>query len=145
MAFREVAQFGHKPSQDCTITAEHATSRFARIAQNYAVPVSEFVRKFTGAVQAEYLTPQRPPGNCQRESAQESLVLFVAALCHAGWSRRLDTLFANIRVGWVGLPPGRGDTTPNKKAGRLLGSLNARLSKQSSEVSLLYVYYCSRD
>jgi len=75
LAFREVAQFGHKPSQGCMITAEHATSRCARIAQNYAVPVSEFVRKFTGAVQTEHRAPSKrsqrsPPGSRSSRSAE---------------------------------------------------------------------------
>jgi hypothetical protein len=43
--FRNLAQFRRKHALDCALHAAIQISEFARFAQNYAVPVSEFVRK----------------------------------------------------------------------------------------------------
>src|SRR5213596_117878 len=43
--FRDFAQFRYKHAVCCALEAKIQIRQFARIAQNYAVPVSEFVRK----------------------------------------------------------------------------------------------------
>ena len=47
-AFRGFAQSRYKHALGCALKGKMQIRRFARIAQNYAVPVSEFVRKTIG-------------------------------------------------------------------------------------------------
>jgi hypothetical protein len=42
---RDVAQFRHKYAVGCALEVKMQITKFAQFAQNYAVPVSEFVRK----------------------------------------------------------------------------------------------------
>jgi len=106
---RVAARTGVEPSSEVSwvyvITAEvctnqrinrtHSKSAFCRSAQNCAVPVSEFARKLLSVCAGRTSAhPQRFPGNWQRESAQETLVLFVAALYHA------VKRFCQVRIFW---------------------------------------------
>jgi len=43
--FRDVAHFRHKSALDCALREDMQISQFARIAQNYALRLSEIVRK----------------------------------------------------------------------------------------------------
>jgi hypothetical protein len=45
LKFRDATQFRHKSAVGCALTAKMQISQFARFAQNYAVSVSEIVRK----------------------------------------------------------------------------------------------------
>ena len=45
LKFRGVARFRHKSALGCALGAKMQIGQFARIAHDYAVPVSEFVRK----------------------------------------------------------------------------------------------------
>jgi hypothetical protein len=45
LKFRDVAQFRHKYALGCALKEKMQIRQFARITQNYAVRVSDFVRK----------------------------------------------------------------------------------------------------
>ena len=45
LKFRDVAQFQRKYAVGCALSEKTHIGEFARFAQNYAVPVSEIVRK----------------------------------------------------------------------------------------------------
>jgi hypothetical protein len=57
--FPGVAQFPHKYALDCALEAKTQIVLFARIAQNYAVSVSEIVRKRILSIRARFFGSDR--------------------------------------------------------------------------------------
>jgi len=60
LKFRCVAQFQHKHARDCALERKMQIGQFARIAQNNAVQLSEFVRKASADLFGVFLFAREP-------------------------------------------------------------------------------------